>query len=914
MGLLRNISSGIGALFGRARVEREMDEELRGFLEASAEDKRRTGMTPDEAARAARAEMGSTNAVKHRIRSTGWETAAENLWQDLRHSVRMLARSPAFTLVAVGSLALGIGANTAIFSLMDVVMLRSLPVDDPGQLVLFGHGRNVGSTNSLPNGSTDLYSYLFYRSFSQKNAAFSGVAAVHSIEFGTHGFLNGEGGTGAAREMLRAALVSGTYFSVLGVNPERGRMLDDADDRAPGAGAVAVASYSWWQRHGSNPAMVGKIVHIEGTDYTIVGIAPRGFFGTTVGESPDLWIPLSMEKEISPGWNDLDNKWFQSLYLIARLKPGVSTQQATANTNLVFKQYLRSEYLDQSPSRKDLSDVEHAQIELTSAARGLSRLRVEFSLPLEVLSAIAGLVLLIACANLASLLLARGTARSREFAMRMAIGATRSRVIRQLLTESFVLALLGAILGVAAAWKASHLLLTMATSSPQVAEMSVSPDLRVLAFTLALAAFTALLFGMAPAIRATRLDLTGSLKHGRGIAAPSARISLARGLIVAQIALSLVLLAAASLFLRSLVKLTKVDPGFNRQNVLIFSLDEGAAEIPVDARLVNLRQQIEDRVQAVPGVHAASFSCFSFNQGMWSNDISVQRVPRSPENSQDVLFNIVGKGFFSTMSLPIVAGRGFDATDKTDSPKVAIINQTMASRFFPGSSPIGQHFGMGDDPSHSGDIEIIGVAKNAKYVALQESAESAAYFPYPQHITYLFNFEVRYTGDAAQMIPAVRRAIAEANPNVLINGITTLTEQVDESTANQRLIARLSSFFGLLAAFLVCIGIYGLLSYAVARRTSEIGVRMALGAMRSNVLWLILREILVLVAIGVCIGVPVALEGNHLVAKLIYGLSPADPASLFAAIAMLIAVATLAGYLPARKASLVEPTVALRCE
>jgi predicted permease len=914
MGLFRNISAGLRALIGRSRVEGEMDEELHGFLEASTEDKKRAGMAPEQAARAARVEMGSTHVVKHHIRSAGWETAAENLWQDLRYSIRMLAKSPVFTLVAVGSLALGIGANTAIFSLMDVVMLRSLPVDDPVQLVLFGHGRVVGSTNSLPNSSTDLYSYLFYRSFSQKNAVFSGVAAIGNVEFAMHGSLTGQGRAGSGSEMLHASLVSGSYFSVLGVNPERGRMLDDADDRAPGAGTVAVASYSWWQRHGNNPAIVGKVVHIEGTDYTIVGVAPAGFFGTTVGESPDFWIPLSMEKEISPGWNGLDDKWFQSLYLVARLKPGVTVAQATANTNLFFKQYLRSEYLDQSPSQKDLSDVEHAQIELTSAACGLSRLRVEFSLPLEVLSTIAGLVLLIACANLASLLLARGASRSREFAMRMAIGATRSRVIRQLLTESFVLALLGAVLGVASAWKASHLLLTMATTSPQAAEMNVSPDLRVLAFSLALTLFTALLFGMAPAIRATRLDLTGSLKQGRGIAAPSARISLARGLIVVQIALSLVLLAGASLFLRSLVNLTKVDTGFDRQNVLIFSLDEGAAEIPMDARLVNLQQQIEDRVQAVPGVHAASFSCFSFNQGIWSNDVSVQGVPRTPENSHDVLFNIVGKGFFSTRRLPIVAGRGFDATDKTNSPKVAVINETMARRFFPDSSPIGRHFGMGADPPQSGDIEIVGVVKNAKYVALAESPEAAAYFPYSQHDQYLFNFEVRYSGDAAQMIPAVRRAIAEVNPNVPINYVTTLTEQVDGSTANQRLIARLSSFFGLLAAFLVCIGIYGLLSYAVARRTSEIGVRMALGAMRSNVLWLILREILVLVGIGVAIGVPVALEGNHLVAKLLYGLSPADPASLLGAIAMLIVIAVLAGYLPARKASLVEPTVALRCE
>ena len=909
MGVFRNIAAGLRALLGRTRAEREMDEELSGFIDASTEAKRRAGITPEQAARMARVEMGSTNAVKHRIRSGGWEIALENLWQDLRYTFRMLAKSPAFTLVAILSLALGIGANTAIFSLMNVVMLRSLPVEEPGQLVLFGAGKMVGSTGSLPDDSTDLFSYPFYRSFSQKNRVFSGVAATDSVEFGTHGAL-----AGAPSEMLHASLVSGTFFSVLGVNPDRGRMLNEADDKTPGAGAVAVASYAWWQRHGSDPAAVGKSVHIEGTDYTLVGIAPRDFFGITVGESPDFWIPLSMEKQISPGWNGLGDKWFESLYLVARLKPGVTAAQASADTNLVFKQYVRSEYLGASPSAKDLSGLEHARIDLTSAARGLSRLRVEFSLPLEILTTIAGLVLLVACANLANLLLARGASRSREFAMRMAIGATRSRIVRQLLTESLVLALLGAALGVAAAWKASHLLLIMATNSPQVAAMDVSPDLRVLAFTLALTVFTALLFGTAPAIRATRLDLTGSLKQGRGIAAPSSRVSLARTLIVTQIALSLVLLAGASLFLRSLVNLTKVDTGFNRQNVLVLSLDEYAAGLPLDERLVNLQQQIEQRVQLVPGVHAASFAMFTFNQGEWSDDVTVQGVPRTPQNSQDVLYNVVGRGFFSTMSLPIVAGKGFDEHYAIDSPKVAVINQTMAQRFFPDSSPVGRHFGLGDDPSHSGEIEVIGVVKNAKYVALQEDPEAAAYFPYAQRVQYFGNLEVRFSGDAAQMIPVLRRAIAEVNPNIPINNVSTLTEQVDESTANQRLIARLSSFFGLLAAFLVCIGIYGLLSYAVARRTSEIGVRMALGARRADVLWLILREILVLAAIGTILGVPAALEGNHLVAKLIYGLSPADPASLVAAIAMLVAVAILAGYLPARRASLVEPTVALRCE
>ena len=909
MSFFQNVSAGIRALFRPSHVERELDEELRGYLDASIEAKRRAGMTPEDAAHAARVEMGSTNAVKHRIRSAGWETAAESLWQDLRYSVRMLAKSPVFTMVAVGSLSLGIGANTAIFSLMNAVMLRSLPVEEPGKLVLFGDAKAAGSTDSLPNESWGLFSYPFYRTFSQKTEVFSGVTAINSIEFATHGSLAGEG-----REMLHATLVSGTYFSVLGVNPDRGRVLNDSDDNVPGNGTVAVASYSWWQRHGSDPALVGKAVHIEGTDYTIVGVAPRGFFGTTVGQSPDFWIPLSMEKEISPGWNGLTDKWFQSLYLIARLKSGVPPAQAKANTNLIFKQYLRSEYLAPSPSQKDLADIAHAQIDLNPGARGLPRLSKRFSLPLEILTAIAALVLLIACANLANLLLARGAARSREFAMRMAIGATRARIVRQLLTESFVLALLGAAIGIGCAWNASHLLLTMAIRSPEVAAMNVSPDPRVLAFTLLLTVFTAVLFGLAPAIRATRLDLTGSLKQGRGIASPSSRISLARGLIVAQIALSLVLLAGASLFLHSLVNLTRVDTGFNKQNVLIFNLDEYSAGLPLDARLVNLQQQIEERVQMLPGVHAASFAMFTFNEGQWSTDVTVQGIPRTPENSQDVFNNVVGNQFFSAMGLPIVAGRGFDSRDRIDSPRVAIINETMAQRFFPGGSPIGRHFGFGDDPSHSGDIEIVGVVKNAKYVELQERPEGAAYFPYTQRVQYFGNFEVRYSGDAGQMIPAVRRAIAEANPNVLVGSISSLTEQVDASTANQRLIARLSAFFGVLAAFLVCIGIYGLLSYAVARRTSEIGVRMALGAKRSSVLWLILREILALVAIGIAIGIPAALLGNQLAVKLLYGLSPADPASLLAAITMLVSAALLSGYLPARTASRVEPTVALRCE
>ena len=902
-------------LLRRNKFDVDLEEEMRLHVELRAQQQMQSGLAAEEARHAAARRFGNPTSLKERSHNSwGWQWL-EHLIQDVGYGVRAMMRTKGITLVALLSLALGIGANTAIFSLLDAVMLRSLPVDDPGHLVLFGRGRWVGSTCCLPDRSWDLFSYPFYREIlyrevGEKNGVFSGVTAIDSIQFSTHGSIAGGGA-----EMLHADLVSGTFFSVLGVKPAVGRVLSDADDQAPGSGPVAVASYSWWQRHfGGDPSVVGRTIRIETKDYTIVGVAPPGFFGVTVGEAPDFWIPLSMEKEVSPGWNGLSDKFFESLYLIARVKQGVTAGQASARINLLFKQILRSEYVGPHPSQKELTSIEHAQIELTSAARGLSQLRIQFSLPLEVLMTIVGLVLLIACANIANLLLARGATRSREIAVRMAIGASRSRLVLQLLTESFLLAISGGALGVALAWQASHVLLQMASSGRQPAPVDVTPDLRVLLFTLLLTGFTALLFGMIPAVRATRVDLTSSLKEGRGTTSSPARISLARALIVSQIALSLILLVAAGLFVRSLVNLTKVDTGFNKQNVLVFQLDEYAAGLPLDARLVSLQQQIEERVQSLPGVHSASFSMFTFNQGEWSDPAIVQGVPRTPENSGDVLYNVVGRGFFSTMGLPVLAGRGFDARDAENAPKVAVINETMAQIFLPGRSAVGHRFGLGEDPEQSGDIEIIGVVKNAKYVALQERPHAVAYFPYSQHIQYFGNFSVRYSGDSRPIVAGVRHAVAAVNRNIMVSEVSSLAEEVDDATVNQRLVAQLSASFGVLAVFLMCIGIYGLMSYAVTRRTNEIGVRMALGAGRSNVLWLVMREILMLVAIGVAIGVPVALAGNRLVSRMLFGLTPADPVSLFTAIALLLVIAVLAGYLPARRASLVNPTVALRYE
>ena len=903
----------------REQFSRDLEDEMVFHRDQTERDLIAEGLPPREAHLAAARQFGNAAHLRDRSRAAwGWQPL-EHLLQDVSFGLRtMLRRSPILTLVAVLSLALGIGANTAIFSLLDAILLRNLPVAAPQQLVLFGKGLWVGSMDGMPNKSWQLFSYPWYREFAQKPDVFSGVTAINSIELGTHGSF-----AAGPRQLVRADLVSGSFFSVLGVHAMLGRTLDENDDRAPGAGPVAVASYAWWTRQGRDPAVIGKTIRIENTNYTVIGVAQPGFFGVTVGESPDFWIPLSMEKEISPGWNGLEDKDFQSLYLIARLKPGITVAQAGASTNALFRQIIRGDYLSANPTPKELEDLHHARIDLTPAARGLSQLRLEMSLPLEILMTVVALVLLIACANIANLLLARGAARAREIAVRMALGASRARIVTQLFTESALLAIAGAVLGVALAWRAGDLLLRLASGQSGPVPVDATPDLRVLLFTLFITLATVLLFGVAPALRATRPGLAPSLKEGRGIASASARSSLGRGLIVAQIALSLVLLAGAGLFLRSLLKISSVDTGFDRRNVLTFFLDEYTAGLPQDARLNQLQQAIEDRVQTLPGIRAASFSMFTFNQGEWSDDLTVEGIPRTPQNSQDVLYNVVGTQYFDTFGLPLAAGRVFNAQDREHAPAVAIVNETLARRFFPNGSALGHRFGLGNDPAHAADYEIVGIVKDAKYVSLSERPHMAAYFPWQQHIQYFSNFSVRYSGDPGTITEEVRKAITQINPGVIVSNVASLGEQVDASIGNQHLIAQLSATFSLLATFLVCIGIYGLMSYSVARRTSEIGVRMALGAGRAAVQWMVMREILALAAVGLALGIPVALLGANLVAKLedphllsriLFGVGPDDPLALAAAVLLMLAVAALAGYLPARRASRIDPMVALRDE
>jgi predicted permease len=919
MNWLTNILAGLKSLFARERSEQELDEELDSYLEASAAHKQNIGMSPEAANRAALVELGSRYSVKDKVWSTRWESILDNLVQDLRFAFPQLIKTPGFTAVTLLSLALGIGANTAIFSLLNAVILRPLPIPQAQQLVLFGHGRSVGSTGGLPDGSTDLFSYPFYRELAARTPSFSGVIAVNSVQMGSHISVDGNNA-----EHVNIDLVSGSYFNVLGVVPTLGRVIEESDDRSPGTGTVAVARYGWFQSHfQGNPAAIGESVRIQGHDYTIIGVTSPGFVGISSATPTDLWIPLSMEKEVSPGWNGLSDHDFRSLYIVGRLKPGVSLAQATASTNFLFRQIIQSQYLGDRPSGHDLSQLQRAHVELSFAPGGLPRLRIQFTGPLVILMGIVLLVLLIACANIANMLLARGVARSRELAVRQALGATSRRIIVQLLTEALVLAVAGAALGIVVAWRASHLLLALASQGAKAVPLDLTPDYRVLGFTLSMTVLTALLFGVAPALRATGLELTPSLKDGRGVSTAFARSTLSRFLIVGQIALSILLLACAGLFLRSLRNLTHVDLGFDPRHVLVFSLDEYAANLQLDGRLIQLQEQIEQNVQSLPGVQAASFSMFTFNQSEWSDSVLVEGVSRTRENGEEVLYNVIGNQYLKSLGVPLLAGRNFTPQDNAESPHVAIVNETFARRFFPSGTALGRRFCICDSDSvhrqsHPFDVEIVGVVRDARYVRLGESPQMAAYFPYAQRIQYFGNLSVRSTNSPEVLVPAVRRAIAEVNPNIAVGQPVPLADQVQGSIANQRLIGMLSAFFAIVAVLLAAIGIYGLVSYSVIRRTTEIGIRLALGAQKRALLWIVFRESLLLLCIGLVVGLPMALATVLSVATFLrsqlFNVSVADPFVFIAATCVISAVMMLSAWLPARRVSSVDPLIALRSD
>jgi predicted permease len=902
----------VAMLLQRGKFRRDLEDEMRLHVELRREQHIAAGLGSEAARQAALRRFGNpTRMAEKGAMAWGW-IWLETLLQDTGYGIRSMLRTPAVTLVALVSLALGIGANTAIFSFIDALMLRSLPVKNPQQLVKLGKGNMEGITDAF--AATQLYSYPFYRRFRQLNHVFSDTAAVFSMENDPHGYLDG----GKDPEPIKVRTISGNYFQTLGVNAELGRVIDENDDSSEGDHPVLVISDAFWRhRLAADPDVLHHTITLGNAVFSIVGVAPPEFFGTTVGEAPDAWAPLSMAGIIPPNWGSYKDNFSESLYILGRLKPGVSVEQATAETNVLFRQILLS-FPDAKLTQQNLENLKKSHVQLVSMEQGLSQLRREYSLPLIVLMAIVGLVLLIACANIANLLLARSTARARELAVRQALGAGRGRIVRQLLTESLVLALAGGALGIGFAVGADRLLLRMISNGPDTIPLEVSLNPQLLAFTLAVTVATALLFGALPALRATRLQLTASLKSGSGASSSSSRSTLAKALVVSQVALSLVLMAGACLFLRTLVNLSRIDTGFDKDNVLRLDIDSDVTGLKADdPRQVLLYQQIEDRVRSLPDVKAASFSAFTFGQGSWNTKIV---VPGMAFNYKaNVMHNIVGNRYFEVMQIPLIAGREFGPQDTASSQGVAIISQNMARNLFPSGPVIGRTYSLGDPNTTDHDAlnarTVIGVAKDVRAGDdLEGPPDYVDYLPYTQREWGFGDFEVRYTGDFGVVAREVQDAIHSVDRRLPITNVETLGQQVASTYSDQTTIAELSGFFALVAVFLSCIGLYGLMSYLVSRRTGEIGIRMALGAGRAEVGWRVMREIALLIVAGIAIGLPVTLASVRLVEKMLYGLKGTDPISLSAAVLVLVLAGLLAGYLPARRASQVDPLTALRYE
>jgi predicted permease len=827
-----------------------------------------------------------------------------SITRDIRYATRGLRKNAGFALVIILTLGLGMGANAAIFSLMDQVLLRSLPVREPSRLVfLDGPGAFQGRTFNRMT-----FSYPMYTDFRDRNQVFSG--ALGRFPIAMTAVWQGHS------ERVSGDLVSGNYFDVLGVGPALGRVLGPADDRTPGAHAVAVLSYGYWQRRfGGDPSVLDRTLIVNGHPMTIVGVSARGFNGIEVGSASDVMVPMMMKALMTPTWNDLDNRRSRWVTIMGRLKPAIRADEAEAQLNVIYRQVNEQEVqtlTNVSESFRQRFVAKH--LEVLPASRGVSDMRTQFSTPLVVLMCMVGVVLLIACANVANLLLARSTARQKEMAVRLALGAGRARIVRQSLVESLLLAGAGAVVGLALATWTGQLLLSALPGDPAAQTLTANPDARVVAFTLLLALVTALVSGTGPALSATRAAVVSALKDEAGSVAGGGRQArIRRALVVGQVALSMLLLAGAGLFARSLYNLRAVDPGFPIDSLLTFSMDPSLSGYD-PARTLALFEQAQHTLAAVPGVRSVSMSEIGAFTGIaWGMTVKVDGY--QPKEDEDLNPNVDGVGprYFETMGVPLVAGREFTAEDTEGAPKVAIINETMAKYFFEDANPIGRRFGFGR--GRATDIEIVGVVGDLRTTQLNEKPPRFVYIPYRQDegVTEL-TFVVRVGGDAGVAATAVRQAVQRLDPNLPIFNMKLMAAQVSESLYVERMVAALSVAFGALATMLAAIGLYGVMSYAVVRRTREIGIRMALGAERGRVQWLVLKEVAVLASLGVGAGLVAAFYLTRQVQAQLFGLSPHDPATLGGGVAILLVVALLAGFIPARRATTIDPLVALKAE
>jgi putative ABC transport system permease protein len=841
-----------------------------------------------------------------------------NLLKDLRYGVRMLAKNPGFTAVVVLCLALGIGANTAIFTLIDNLLLRRLPVENPEQLVILSDPGSSGVSIGSQGGERSLYSYPEYVHLRNHNQVFSGMFASESGQARVKVSLDG---SSDAQEQIGSRLVTGGYFNVLGIHALLGRVFTTDDDKSPGANPIAVISYNYWKRRFAlDPSVIGKTLKVHDTIFTVVGVTPQGFSGESVGGSPDIYFPMMMQGQVIAGrqWLTQSKSVMEKvmwLHIFGRLKPGVTLQQADASMNVAFQQMLVSE-LGSKMTESERRDYLDQKIKASDGSTGVSGLRESFREPLLVLMSLVGLVLLIACANVANLLLVRATARQKEIAVRLALGAGRGRLVRQLLTESVFLALLGGALGALLASWADGVLLRLVAAGNNSILLDLHPDARILGFTLVVSLFTGILFGLAPAWRSTHMDLAPVLKDAaRGTSAGRSRFGLGKILVVAQVAMSLLMLIGAGLFVRSLQKLMSADLGYNPDKLLLVRIDPVPSGYQ-GAAVTRLYQQLLERFKAIPGVRAATLSengLFSHSES--GDPISIQGfTPKSGQN-MNARFDQVGPNYFATVGIPILMGRDVSPDDSGNAPRVGMINQTMAQYYFGKENPIGKQI-TDEYPDNRESFQVVGVVADAKYNNLREETPRRFYVPYFNPIIPggAANFEIRTFANPSSVTEAIRHEINSVDKSLTVTDVNTMGELVDDSLGRDKLVAKLSSIFGALALLLASIGLYGVMAYAVARRTNEIGVRIALGAARANVVWLVLRETLWMVAIGIAIGLPAALAATRLISSRLYGLSATDPLTIIGAALVMLVVAMLAGFIPARRASRVDPMVALRYE
>ncbi|HVN04378.1 MAG TPA: ABC transporter permease, partial [Bryobacteraceae bacterium] len=820
----------------------------------------------------------------------------ETLAQDTRYAMRTLRASPGFAATAILSLALGIGANTAIFSILNAVMLRSLPVADPGQLAEVQSQQDSYFTNPI------------WEQVRDRQQAFSGSLAFSGTRFDL--------ASGGESHFAQGLWVSGDFFHVLGVPAMRGRVFTTKDDRHGGGpgGPVAVISYGFWKGHfAGDPEILGKTIRLDRHPFTIIGVTPPWFTGLDVDTHYDVAIPIGCEPILHTDRSNLDARSTWWLRILGRLKPDETIQQATARMKALAPEVNRATL----PNWDAAGQREYLQrsFELVPAAAGFSETGNDYRKALFTLMAVVGLVLLIACANIANLLLARAAARQREISIRLAIGAARRRVLRQLLSESLLLSVLGAAGGLLFAVWGSRLLVHLLSKTGNEVQFDTAPDWRVLAFTMGIAVLTGLLFGLAPAMRATRVSPNEVLKeHGRGTA--GGRFALGRALVTGQVALSLMLLVGAGLFLGTFRNLLNTSLGFVPHNVLLVEAAMMQSNVPPKQRPA-LYRQIVERLRTIPGVAAASSSALTPISGsFWNNFVTPEGYRSKGKEDVLVYFNRVSPGFFETLRIPLVLGRDFTEHDDLGAPRVMIINETAARRFFGKHSPLGKTIGVpGDKPGAQDIYQVVGVVKDTKYGWVSEAMRPLGYFACAQDDSPWagVDFEIRSGESMATLVPSVRGAFEEVNRGISLE-FRNFETQIGESLIQPRIVALLSAFFGGLAVLLAMIGLYGVTSYGVARRQSEIGIRMALGAQPGSVVWLVLREVAAMLATGTLLGLGASLAAGRLVASLLYGVKPDDAAPLAIA-AVVLAIATgIAAYLPARRAARLDPMAALREE